>query len=98
MLFKKREPIKEVDLDGIVYFYLNGCPYCKMADNFIAELIDENPDFASIKITKVEERQQADFAKEYHYQYVPCLWLGNKKLHEGVPTKDKIKACLMEAL
>ena len=98
MIFKKREPVNEVKADGIIYFYLSGCPYCRMADSFIAELIEENPSFAAIKITKVEERQQAAFAKGYNYQLVPCLWIGNKKLHEGVPTKEKIKACLQEAL
>ncbi|MEI6579377.1 MAG: thioredoxin family protein [Eubacteriales bacterium] len=98
MLFKKREEIKEEEADGILFFYLSGCPYCKMADTYIAELIEENPAFAAIKIKKVEERQHAAFAKKYDYQYVPCLWIGDKKLHEGVPTKEKIRACLLEAM
>ena len=82
----------------ILYFYLNGCPFCKKADEYISELIAENSDFAHIRITKVEERQNSKLAKCYNYFYVPCLWIGDKKIHEGVPTKDNIRACLIAAL
>jgi glutaredoxin len=98
MFFKKDKPAAKADTDGILYFYLNGCPYCKMADKFIAELIDENPAFADIKITKVEERENAALARSYDYRLVPCLWIGSEKLHEGVPSKEQIKACLLAAL
>jgi|LSQX01.3.fsa_nt_gb glutaredoxin len=82
----------------ITYFYLNGCPYCKMADEMIAELINENPGFAKIKINKIEERENAELANSYDYYYVPCLWIGKEKLHEGVPTKEKIRKVLELAL
>ena len=98
MLFKKSKPVNEAETDGILYFYLSGCPYCRMADKYIDELIAENPAFADIKITKVEEREHADLARGYDYRLVPCLWLGGKKLHEGVPTKEQIKACLTAAM
>jgi len=98
MIFSRSNPMKEAAPNEILYFYLRGCPYCKMADEYIAELIEENPAFAGVKITKVEEQQNAAFAKTYNYHYVPCLWIGTKKLHEGVPTKEKIKACLSAAL
>jgi thioredoxin 1 len=98
MFFKKEKPAIEADTEGILYFYLSGCPYCRMADKYIAELIEENPEFAGIKITKVEERENAALARTYDYHLVPCLWAGNKKLHEGVPTKAQIKACLTAAL
>lgn len=87
----------DIPEDGLLYFYMKGCPYCKMADGYIAELISENPAFAGIKITKVEELENRELARSYDYFYVPCLWLGKQKLHEGVPTKDKIRACLEAA-
>ena len=36
----------------ITYFYLTGCPYCRMADEMIAELVKETPEFADITINK----------------------------------------------
>lgn len=82
----------------ITYFYMRGCPFCRRADDFISELIQENPAFAPVKINKIEERENAALAHTYNYYYVPCLWLGGKKLHEGVPTKEKMRACLEAAL
>lgn len=98
MLFKRKVEKKEEQTDGLLYFYMKGCPYCKMADGYIAELIAENPAFKEINISKVEEREKAAFARSYDYHLVPCLWLGKQKLHEGVPTKDKIRVCMEAAL
>ena len=69
-----------------------------MADNMINELIDENPEFANIPIKKIEERKNAELANRYDYYYVPCLWIDGHKLHEGIPTKDKIRDVLTAAL
>ena len=82
----------------ITYFYLTGCPYCRMADEMIAELVKETPEFADITINKIEERENAELADSYDYYYVPCLWIGKEKLQEGVPTKEKIRDVLKAAL
>ncbi|MEX0975004.1 MAG: thioredoxin family protein [Bacillota bacterium] len=82
----------------ITYFYLSGCPYCRSADKMIAELVDENPQFAGIQITKIEESENAEVANSYDYYYVPCLWIDKDKLHEGVPTKEQIRKVLVAAL
>lgn len=82
----------------ITYFYIEGCPFCRKADKYIEELIAENPEFAAIKITKIEEHQNASLAKTYNYFFVPSLWIGKEKLHEGAATKEKIKNCLNAAL
>ena len=74
----------------IIYFYLNNCPYCHKADKMMSELIDENPEFADIKINKIEERKNPEIANSYNYFYVPSLWIDDTKLLEGVPTKEKI--------
>jgi glutaredoxin len=82
----------------ITYFYLKGCPYCRKADVLIQELIRENPEFAAIPITKIEESENPEIAEKYDYYYVPCLWIGQEKLHEGVPDKDQIGKVLERAL
>ncbi len=81
----------------ITYFYLAGCPFCRKADKLIAELIEENPELAGIPITKIEETQNAEIAETYDYFYVPCLWIGKKKLHEGAATKEQIRKVLLAA-
>lgn len=82
----------------IKYFYLSSCPYCHQADRIISELINENPNFADIKINKIEESQNSKLANNYDYYYVPCLWIEKTKLMEGVPTKEKIRGVLDTAL
>ncbi len=82
----------------ITYFYLKRCPYCRKADALIKELIEENPQFAAIPITKIEESDNPEIAERYDYYYVPCLWIGQEKLHEGVPNKEQIRRVLERAL
>ncbi len=82
----------------ITYFYLAGCPYCRKADRIIAQLIEKNPEFAAVPITKVEESENPEIANAYDYYYVPCLWMGKDKLHEGVPTEEKIRKVLEAAI
>lgn len=82
----------------LTYFYLKECPYCRQADGFIKELIEENPEFAKVKINKIEEKENAKLANSFDYYYVPCFWLGKEKLHEGASTKESIKKVLQTAL
>lgn len=81
----------------ITYFYLAGCPHCKRADQLIADLIRENPEFAQISIKKIEESENPTLADSYDYYYVPCLWIGDEKLHEGAATKEQIHRVLLAA-
>lgn len=87
----------------ILYFYLKGCPHCAKADRLLAELQSENPAYAGLTIERVEESEQPALAEQYDYYYVPCLWVlapgeAPKKLHEGVSSKEKLKAVLDAAL
>ena len=82
----------------LTYFYLKQCPYCRQADSFINELIKENPEFSNVKINKIEESENPVLANKYDYYYVPCLWLGNEKLHEGASTKAQLKKVFTTAL
>lgn len=82
----------------ITYFYLKNCPYCRKADAIIERLIKENPRFGEIPIKKIEESENPEIAGRYDYYYVPCLWIGQEKLHEGVPTEEQIRKVLEKAL
>ena len=73
---------------------LSGCPHCKRANAMIDELISENPKYAEIAIKRVDEEEEKEFAASLDYYYVPTFYVDGQKLHEGVPTKEKIQAVL----
>lgn len=82
----------------LTYFFMQGCPYCRRADKYLAELVRENPEFSAVKIHAIDERAQKQLADSYDYFYVPCFFLGNEKLHEGAADKQQIQAVLERAL
>lgn len=82
----------------ITLFYRSDCPYCHQAFQMIDELREEHPELAAVPIRSIEERREAALADQYDYWYVPSLFLGDQKLHEGVPTRDKIEQALRAAL
>ncbi|HOD93097.1 MAG TPA: thioredoxin family protein [Clostridia bacterium] len=85
-------------MDKLIYFKIPSCPFCRQADRFLEELKQENEQYRGIPIQVVDETCERAFADSYNYYYVPTFFLGNKKLHEGVVTKDRIKYVLDEYL
>lgn len=85
-------------MEKLTYFYLSGCPYCKRANKYLEELMEENPKYKEIEIERIEESKQVELANSYDYYYVPCFWIKEKKIHEGAATKEDIKKVLDLAL
>ncbi len=67
------------------------CPYCKLARKLVEELKSENRNYQALTVDFIDEELHPDISKQYDYYYVPTLYVGDKKLHEGIPTKDIIK-------
>lgn len=67
------------------------CPFCKKAISYIKELNEEDPKFKSIEIEYIDELIEVDRANSYDYYYVPTIYQGNRKLHEGGIYKNEIK-------
>ena len=72
-------------------FILENCPHCRNARRWIKELQDENPEYNQIEIELIDEQINSELADQYDYYYVPALFDGNTKLHEGVGSKDGLK-------
>lgn len=72
-------------------FILEHCPHCNNARKWIKELQEENSEYQQIEVTLIDEEKQVDLANSYDYYYVPAIFDGNNKLHEGVASKEKIK-------
>ena len=82
----------------IIMFYLQNCPHCRNAERMMNELIEKNPSYKNIKIEKIEESKNAKIASTYDYYYVPTYYVNGEKIHEGVPTIDKIENVFKKAL
>ena len=46
----------------------------------------------------IEENREAGKTQGYDYWYVPTFFVDDVKVHEGVPTKDKVERVFTEAL
>lgn len=82
----------------VLMMMLPTCPYCKMANEMIEELQQENPEYRKVKIRRVNEEEDTALADSLDYYYVPCFFVGGIKVLEGVPTKDAIEIILKRAL
>ena len=66
-------------------FYLENCPYCRSARKALAELTREEPKYAAVELTWVEESREPGLAESYDYYYVPSVFHGSEKLYEARP-------------
>ena len=91
--------MKEIEL-----FYLTSCPYCRNARRAIAELAEENPAYADIRIDWIEESEQPEIADARDYYSVPTIFWQGEKLYEAHFThsyadiKDNIRAAFDRVL
>lgn len=74
------------------------CPYCQQAFRLMEELQQENPVYKQISFQVVDELENPSFADSLDYWYVPTYFINGKKIHEGVPTREKIRAVFEEIL
>lgn len=64
----------------------------------LEDLKQEHPEYSSIEIETIEENDEPEKTKGLDYWYVPTFFVDGIKLHEGVPTKDKVEEVLKAAL
>lgn len=79
-------------------FYLENCPHCKRAFKMIEAIKSKNPQYENIEFDLVEESQNVKMASTYDYYLVPTFYVGDKKIHEGVPSFEAIELVLKEAM
>lgn len=71
-------------------FVLPNCPYCKAAIKWIQEL-KEDEKYKNVNIEYIDESKEVELADHYDYYYVPSLFEGSKKLHEGAASLEGLK-------
>lgn len=77
---------------------LDGCPHCKKAFQLMDELKKEHPEYEQVEIEVIEENREEEKTKGYDYWYVPTFFVADEKIHEGVPSKEKVDAVFQAAL
>jgi glutaredoxin len=82
----------------VLYFYMEGCPFCRQADRWMEETLLEHPEFASVEVKKVEERRERAFANGFDYYFVPTYYVDGVKVHEGVASKRVVESVFQRAL
>ena len=82
----------------VIMFYLQNCPHCKNAQRMMDELTDKNSEYKNIEIEKIEESKNAKIASTYDYYYVPTYYVDGQKIHEGVPSLEKVNNVFKKAL
>ncbi len=87
-------------MKNVLYFYLNGCPYCRNANKAIDTLLAEEPKYADVQIDRVEENAHPEIADRYDYYRVPTMYIDGEKLYEAKPGQgyEEIKANVKRVL
>jgi glutaredoxin len=76
---------------NLTMFIQPNCPFCKNALKWIDELKKEDTKYNQIDIELVDELIEVERADSFDYYYVPTIYLGEKKIHEGGIYKNEIK-------
>ena len=82
----------------IKFFMMETCPHCRKAAEIMEEIFARHPEYKSIPLRKIDETKEPDFASGFDYYYVPAFFVGDEKLHEGVPSQDAIEKVFAAAL
>lgn len=82
----------------VTAFYIETCPHCRKAFRIIDELKSKNPNYANVEIEFIDETKEVQKANAHDYYFVPTFYVNNVKIHEGVPTEEKIEKVLKEAI
>jgi glutaredoxin len=85
--------VKEVKM-----FIMGTCPHCKKALSLMKEICSERPEFGAVEIKITDETKEPEYAERFDYYRVPTFFVGDAKLHEGVPSREAIVNVYEEAL
>ncbi|MDR1731401.1 MAG: thioredoxin family protein [Synergistaceae bacterium] len=85
--------MKEVKL-----FLMETCPHCKKALALMEEILAAHPEYKAVEVKKIDETKEADYAATFDYYYVPTFYVGDEKIHEGVPSREAIEKVYAAAL
>ena len=74
------------------------CPYCRQALRMMDELKEARPEYKAGEVKIVDENREKALADSLDYWYVPTYFVDGVKVHEGVPTMEKVRKVYEKAL
>lgn len=81
----------------VTMMILSDCPHCRRAFALMDELKEAHPEYREVPVKIVEEDKEPAFAAALDYWYVPTYFVGDQKIHEGVPSREAIEAVYQAA-
>lgn len=79
-------------------FIMPGCPHCAKLRHVIEDLCNEDPRYKNVDIEYIDETKEVELADSYDYYYVPSIFVGDVKKHEGVVDPEHIREVFDEYL
>ena len=79
-------------------FVTSWCPFCKKAAAMVEKLKAAHPEYRDVEIEVIDEEKESALAARYDYHFVPAFFVDGMKIHEGIPTKRKVKRVFKETL
>jgi glutaredoxin len=74
------------------------CSHCKKAREFMEEICREQPQYREVVVKQIDEIKESAYADEFDYYLVPAYFVGDEKLHEGIPSKEAVEKVYAAAL
>ena len=87
-----------IQMKKVLMMIQESCPYCRQALRMMDELKAERPELQAVEVKIVDENREKAFADSLDYWYVPTYFVDGVKVHEGVPTVDKVRKVYERAL
>jgi glutaredoxin len=81
----------------IKFFMMPTCPHCKKAIAMMEEIFAAHPEYRKIPFKEIDEVREARYAKKFDYYKVPTFYVGDEKIHEGIPTKTAVMEVFVKA-
>lgn len=79
-------------------FMASWCPHCTRAENWLNELLEENPTYKMLEIEKIDIDTQKEKLVDVDFYYVPTFYIESEKFFEGVPSKEIVQKVLDNSL
>ncbi|MDR1884672.1 MAG: thioredoxin family protein [Synergistaceae bacterium] len=79
-------------------FMMETCPHCRKALSLMEEICAEHPEYKTVEIKMTDETKEPEYAGKFDYYYVPTYFVGEAKIHEGVPSREAIEKVYEEAV
>ena len=81
----------------LILFKSLDCEYCRMAEKYLNQAIQKNPEYQKIPLQIIDEDANEEISMKYDYNFIPAFFVDGIKVHEGIATRGQVEAILSAA-